>query len=84
MKEDPGKFKDERKWAKWEVKLENDLSTIPGVNGVLLSYLVRTQVAPDCTTDFQGNFIAENISCAPLLGAHFQTHTRKVHHLLKN
>ena len=35
---DPGKFKDERKWPEWEPSFVNYLSTIPGVNGVPLSY----------------------------------------------
>ena len=33
---DPVKFKDERTWPEWEVKFENNLFTIPGVNCVLL------------------------------------------------
>ena len=33
---DPGKFKDERTWPKWEIKLENDLSTIPAVKICLI------------------------------------------------
>ena len=68
----------------WGVKFENYLSTIPGVNGMPLSYAVRDQVAPDRTTDFQGNFIAETIACAPLIGVHLQSYTRKVHQLPKN
>jgi hypothetical protein len=36
---DPGKFKDERKWPEWEPALANYLSTIPGVNGIPLSYV---------------------------------------------
>ena len=31
--DDPGKFKDERTWPEWEVKFENDLSTIPSASG---------------------------------------------------
>ena len=32
---DPGKFKDECKWPKWEPAFDNYyLSTIPGVNGI--------------------------------------------------
>ena len=80
----PGNFKDEYTWPKWEVKFENYLSTIPGVNSVPLSYVMRAQAAPDRTTDFQGNFIAETIAWVPLSGAHFQADTRKVHQLLNN
>ena len=35
--EDPGKFKDERIWPEWGIKLENYLSTVPGVNSAPLS-----------------------------------------------
>ena len=46
----PVKFKDESTWYKWEVKSENNLSTIPRAYSVPLSYIVRYQVAPYCTT----------------------------------
>ena len=48
------------------------------------SYAVRFQAAPDCTTDLQGNFIADTIACTSLSIAHFQYDTRKVQKLLKN
>ena len=64
---DPGNIKVERTWTKWEIKFENYISTIPGVNGVPLSYVVRYQAAPDHTTDFQGNFTSEAIACTPLI-----------------
>ena len=37
----PGKLKDDRKWNEWITGFENMLSTILGVNGVPLSYVVR-------------------------------------------
>ena len=37
----PGKLKDYCKWNEWIAVFENMLSTILGVNGVTLSYLVR-------------------------------------------
>jgi hypothetical protein len=48
----PGKFKDERKWPEWEPAFINYLSTIPGVNGVPLSYVVREPVTPDLTVEY--------------------------------
>ena len=81
---DSGKFKDECTWPKWEIKSENYLFTIPGVNGVPLSYVVQDQAAPELTTELQGEFIADTIACPPLSGAHFQVDTRKLHQLLKN
>ena len=81
---DLGKFQYERTWPEWEVIFGNYISTIPGVNGVPLSYTLLSQADPDRTTDFQGDFIAETISCIPLSGNQFQSDTRKVHQLLKN
>ena len=74
---DTGKFKDKCTYTEWEVKLKKYLSTIPRVNSVPLSYIVRYQAAPDRTIDSQGDFIAETI-------AHFQAHTRNFHQLLNN
>ena len=78
------KFKEKRTWHEWEVKFENYLSIIPGVNDMHLSCAAQFQAAPNRTKYFQGNFIAETIACAPLRGAHFQADTRNVHQLLKN
>jgi hypothetical protein len=44
---DPGKLKDERKWPEWEPAFVNYLSTIPGVNGVPLLYVVREKEIAD-------------------------------------
>ena len=49
---DPGKFKDEKKWLDWEPAFMNYMSTIPGVRGVPLSYVVRENEAPDHEMDF--------------------------------
>ena len=80
----PVKFKDKCTCPEWEVIFDNYLSTIPGVNGLPLSYVVWDQVAPERTKDSQGNFIAKTIACAPLIITHFQSDTRKVHQLLNN
>ena len=50
---DPGKFKDERKCPEWEPAFVNYLSTIPGVSGVPLSYIVREQEEADMSTPFE-------------------------------
>ena len=60
------------------------LSSIPGVYGVPLSYVVRENQAPDHTRDFEGDFTEEIIACAPLNGPKFRADARKVHQLLKN
>ena len=81
---DPGKFKDEKKWPDWEPAFVNYLSTIPGVEGVPLSYVVRANDAPDHQTDFGDDFISRSVAGAPLQGAAFRADARKVHQLLMN
>ena len=81
---DPGKLKDKRKWPEWYPAFVNYLSTIPGVYGMLLSYIVHDNAAPDHTHDFAGDFTEEIIACAPLNGPKFRADACKVHQLLKN
>ena len=80
---DPGKFKDERKWPEWEPAFCNYLSTIPGVNGVPLSYVVREIGTPDPEATYE-SFNEQAIACSPLTGAVFQADARKVHQLIKS
>ena len=80
---DPGKFKDERKWPEWEPSFVNYLSTLHGVSGVPLSYVVRAKEIPDPRTNYQ-NFNERAIACAPLSGPTYQANSRKVHQLLKS
>jgi hypothetical protein len=80
---DPGKFKDERKWPEWEPAFANYLSTIPGVNGIPLSYVIRETEEPDRVLDYI-SFNARAIACVPLSGPNFQADARKVHQLLKS
>jgi hypothetical protein len=49
---DLGKFKDKCKWPEWEPEFVNYLSTIPGVNGIPLCYVVRGLGFPDRSIDF--------------------------------
>lgn len=80
---DPGKFKDERKWPEWEPAFCNYLSTIPGVSGVPLSYVVRELGVPDPDATYE-SFNEQAIACSPLEGAVFQADARKVHQLIKS
>jgi len=80
---DPGKFKDERKWPEWEPAFVNYLSTIPGVNGIPLCYVIRELEQPDGATDY-ASFNEKSIACAPLTGSNYQADSRKVHQLLKS
>ena len=79
---DPGKFKDERKWPECEPAFMNYLLTIPGVNGVPLSYVVREKEVADPSIEY-GSFNERSIACAPLTGPTFQADARKVHQLIK-
>ena len=81
---DPGKFKDKKKWPDWEPALMNYLSTIPGVRGVPLSYVVRENAAPNHETDFGNDCTTRSIACAPLDDASFRSDARKIHQLLTN
>ena len=80
---DPGKFKDERKWPEWEPAFVNYLSTIPGVNGIPLCYVIREHEDPDRSID-HASFNEKAIACAPLAGSNFQADSRRVHQLLKS
>ena len=81
---DPGKLKDERKWPEWYPAFVNYLSTIPGVYGVPLSYIICDNADPDHARDFAGDFTEKTIACAHLKGPKFRADSRKVHQLLKN
>ena len=80
---DPGKLKDERKWPEWEPAFVNYLSTIPGVNGVPLSYVVREKEVGDPLADFS-SFNERAVACSLLSGPTFQADARKVHQLIKS
>ena len=81
---DLGKLKDERKWPEWYPAVVNYLSTIPGVYGVPLSYVVRENKAPDHARDYVGDFTEEIVACAPLDRPKVQADARKVHQLHKS
>ncbi len=61
----------------------NYLSTIQGVNGVPLSYVVREQEEVDRNGTFE-SFNEQTIACSPLKGPIFQADAHKVHQLLKS
>ena len=54
----PGPLKFERNWVDWEPKFLNYCSVIPGVDGVLLSYVTRLNVdPPPADTEYASFFI---------------------------
>ena len=77
---DPGELKSDKRFYEWDDKWENYLSTIPGQNGVPLSYVIRVDVAPDYDPDTPYvSFVDQTIGCAPLSGAAYISDKRKVH-----
>ena len=73
---DPGKFKDEKKWPEWESAFVNYLSTIPGINCILLSYVVcEEEVVPTVGATY-GSFDKRAIACEPLSGDVFRVDAR--------
>ena len=81
---DPGMLKDERKWADWEPTFSNYLSTIPGVYGIPLLYVINENDNPQHDQKNGEDFTQEMMSCTSLRGANFRAESRKVHLLLKN
>ena len=75
----PGKLKDERKWTEWIADFENMVSTILGVNGVPLSYVIREKEATE--PEGHDTFVHKCMACAPLTGPRFEVEARKVHQL---
>ena len=78
---DPGKFKNERKWAEWEKAFINYLSVIPRVSGIPLSFVVRELDVPIPGTEYL-TFNERMINRAPVTDQYFIADTRRVHNLL--
>ena len=80
---DPGELKSDKGFYDWDDKWENYLSTIPGQNGVPLSYVVRVDSTPEYQPETPYvSFIDKSIGCAPHSGAAYISDKRKVHQLL--
>ena len=61
----------------------NYLSTIPGINGIPLSYVIRETEEADRTITYP-SFNERAIASAPLVGPNFQADARKVHQFIKS
>ena len=82
MKEaSPGMLKTEAKWNEWEPAFENFLSCAFGVDGIPLSYVIRSEDAPDRATMFH-DFADKCVACAPLNGPAFDADKRTVHQFM--
>jgi hypothetical protein len=78
----PGKLKRQKDWPTWIRSFTNHLSTMQGVTGIPLSYVVRENTAPDYSNEHEDDFEQLTIDCAPLTGLVFKTDARKVHQLV--
>ena len=78
-KDSPGPLKSEKDWVDWESKFVNYLSTLTGVNGVPLSYIVRENDLPPTDGRVYSNFMEETVYCAPLNGTIFNADKNTVH-----
>ena len=75
----PGPLKSEAKWLEWETKFINYLSTIPGVDGVPLSYVIREEEnVPGPAATFT-SFVEQTIASAPLQGTYYEADRATVH-----
>ena len=77
----PIKFSTNIKWADWSPTFVNYLRTIPGRDGVPLSYVIRDSVQPDPTP--QEDFMDEYVLMAPVeRGEAYGIDAAEVHTLL--
>ena len=76
----PAMFTNEVKWNDWAPSFRNYLRTIPGRDGVPLSYITRTSDAPDPTP--HPDFIDDYVAMASLTGEVFTIDLAKVHTLI--
>ena len=80
--DEPGKFKDERKWNDWDTGIIDYLSTIHDALGVPLSSVIRENVDP--IPEGHHNFIEKSIACAPLAGPILKAETMRVHQVINS
>ena len=77
----PGPLISEAIWEQWEPKFKNYLSSILGVTGVPLLYVVRENVLPQRVGAFS-DFIEQTIMQAPLAGTAYYADRVTVQHAL--
>jgi hypothetical protein len=80
----PEKFSEQSKWDEWKPVFMIFLRSIPGRNGVPLSYIVRDNDNPIVPLPFNQDFLDDYIQCAPLNGIAFVIDAQEVHMYLTN
>ena len=73
----PARFTEKIKWEEWEPTLSNFLRSIPGRNGIPLSYVIRPLETPTIIPD--ADFLDEYINRAPLTGSAYRQDASEVH-----
>ena len=73
----PGQLTTQTKWDDWREVFSNFLRSIPGHDGVPLSYIIRDNDAPDPTP--RPDFIDEYVAMAPLAGDTYNVDASEVH-----
>ena len=77
----PGPLISEAKWPEWEPKFVNYMSTMLGIDGIPLSYVIREDDAPDQTGPHP-DFVDQCVACAPLTGVAYEADRSTVHQAL--
>ena len=73
----PNCFSDKLKWEDWNPSFINFLRSIPGRNGIPLSYVIRSNPLPDPVT--HTDFLDDYVAMASLNGAAFEVDSAEVH-----
>ena len=73
----PNRFTNDTKWDDWKPIFQNFLRSIPGRDGVPLSYIIRTNASPDPTPHM--DFLDDYVAMAPLNGISFNADAKEVH-----
>ena len=79
----PDKFTNETQWPLFSLAFKNYLSTIIGVFGIPLSYIIRDVDSPVDGEEYN-SWTQQAVAWAPLTGADFTSDAQKVHQLLKS
>ena len=78
----PGPLISEAKWIDWETKFTNYLSTLLGVNGIPLSYVIRKNDNPPAAGTTFTSFVEQTVMSAPLNGTYYEADREEVHQAL--
>ena len=75
----PDKFTEDSKWGDWYPTFQNFLKSVPGMQGIPLSYVIRDNAAGAAADDPQLSFLDNFVQRAPLYGDAYSTDNSEVH-----